>query len=410
VRVYGQTLRGVRRRNFVANSFVLEHGRLGGSAQEMPSAFQEYVVATRIWISLLAFVLSGTFWADSTDLANAQQAPADCRAFSTFDEANAYYAENPHADVALDDDGDGTACEVFFGIERREDLSGAIAAPAADGSLDDAVHFAQEADGDLDCEDFETQEEAQAVFAEDAADPHNLDPNGDGIACALLPAAQDLDSSAGLDAGAEQEAVDANQTQEERRAARQAERQAQGQQNEDGQPAEEETVNLTCADFVTAEDAQAEFDEDPEALAELDGDGNGIACEELLEVAPADDAETPQERRNNRRNQEEEPAPVEVVVDEPEPVRIQEDFDCVDFEFQEEAQEIYDQDPSDPYNLDPNGDGFPCSSLPSSGPRVTQVPRTGVGSSIGNNAGLLAAATLVTCLGVIGGSWRRISS
>ena len=38
---------------------------------------------------------------------------------------------------------------------------------------------------DLDCEDFATQEEAQAVLDEDPADPNNLDPNKDGIACAL---------------------------------------------------------------------------------------------------------------------------------------------------------------------------------------------------------------------------------
>src|ERR671916_220562 len=40
---------------------------------------------------------------------------------------------------------------------------------------------------DFDCEDFETQEEAQAVLDEDPADPNNLDPNRDGVACALLP-------------------------------------------------------------------------------------------------------------------------------------------------------------------------------------------------------------------------------
>jgi len=37
---------------------------------------------------------------------------------------------------------------------------------------------------DLDCEHFETQEEAQAVLDEDSADPNKLDPNQDGIACA----------------------------------------------------------------------------------------------------------------------------------------------------------------------------------------------------------------------------------
>src|SRR5688500_13047742 len=82
------------------------------------------------------------------------------------------------------------------------------------------VQLAQEAGDDLDCEDFETQEDAQAVLTEDPADPNNLDPNGDGIACALLPAAADVDASAEGNAEAEQDTGDTEQTQEERRAAR----------------------------------------------------------------------------------------------------------------------------------------------------------------------------------------------
>src|SRR5918993_2639394 len=234
------------------------------------------------------------------------------------------------------------------------------------------VPYAQQAD-DFDCEDFETQEEAQAVLDEDDADPHNLDPNRDGIACALLPSSADQEAAA-ADAAAEQDADTGNQTPEERRAARRAAR----QQNEEGQATEEATPTVTCADFETAEDAQAAFDEDPEGLANLDADGNGIACEELREpepeATPAADTQPDPERRRNRRNQDEEPAPTEVVIDQPETVRIQEDFDCVDFEFQEDAQEVYDEDRTDPYNLDPSGDGVACSSLPSLSPRVVQVP------------------------------------
>jgi hypothetical protein len=273
------------------------------------------------------------------------------------------------------------------------------------------VQFAQQAD-DLDCEDFETQEEAQAVLDEDDADPHNLDPNLDGIACALLPSSADQEAAAADDAAAAQDADTGDQTAEERRAARRAARQQN--QGEDGQATEEETAAVTCADFETAEDAQAAFDEDPEGLAQLDADNNGIACEELLEPEPAAEPEEgtdPQEeRRRNRRNQEEEPAPTEVVIDEPETVRIREDFDCVDFEFQEEAQEVYDEDRSDPYNLDPSGDGVACSSLPSSNPRVSQVPRTGIGTSSGISVGLLAAASLLSSLGAIGATWRRMPS
>lgn len=45
----------------------------------------------------------------------------------------------------------------------------------------------------------------------------------------------------------------------------------------------------------------------------------------------------------------------------------QEEFDCEDFQFQEDAQAVLDQDPSDPHNLDSDDDGVACESLPSRG-------------------------------------------
>ena len=248
---------------------------------------------------------------------------------------------------------------------------------------------------EFDCEDFETQEEAQAVLDEDPADPNNLDPNQDGIACALLPSADDTGTDPGDDSPTTQSDT-GNLTPEERRAARRAARQ------QDQQPTAEEPTATTCADFETAEEAQAVFDADPEGLADLDPDGNGVACEEALSAESTPEAEpTTQargERKRNRRNQAEEPAPTEVVIDEPATVRVREDFDCVDFELQEDAQAAYDEDPSDPYNLDPSGDGVACSSLPSSNPRVIQVPRTGVGGPAHHAAALLVAASLLAVL------------
>ncbi len=191
---------------------------------------------------------------------------------------------------------------------------------------------------------------------------------------------------------------------------------------------------MTCDSFATAEEAQAAFDADPAGLAALDADGNGIACEELPSAEPAAEEPAQERRRNrrnqepeaepapvevevvveepetgrNRRNQEEETAPTEVVIDAPEPVSIQEDFDCVDFEFQEEAQEVYAQDPADPYNLDPNGDGFACSSLPSSDPQVSRMPSTGVGTENSARLGMLLAAGLLSILGAAGATWRAL--
>jgi hypothetical protein len=257
----------------------------------------------------------------------------------------------------------------------------------AEGAVAGAVHLVQDTANDLDCEDFGTQEEAQAVLDDDPSDPNNLDPNGDAIACALLPAEEDGDTAPEADVEAAQAAQDEEQPRTERR------------RNRDRQAAQEEPAPRTCADFETAEDAQAAFDEDPGGLAALDEDGNGIACEELLVAEPAEDDTT--ERRQNRRNRDEEPA--DTAVDEPAALPA-EDLDCVDFDFQEEAQEIYNQDPSDPFNLDPNGDGFACSSLPSRDPLISQVPRTGAGQSVPASAFLAAAAILA---GIAAGGLSR---
>jgi hypothetical protein len=46
------------------------------------------------------------------------------------------------------------------------------------------------------------------------------------------------------------------------------------------------------------------------------------------------------------------------------PAFAQADLDCADFTYQEEAQAVFDQDPSDPNNLDADNDEIACESLP----------------------------------------------
>jgi hypothetical protein len=43
------------------------------------------------------------------------------------------------------------------------------------------------AQADLNCDDFDTQPEAQAEFDSDPSDPHGLDGDNDGVACESLP-------------------------------------------------------------------------------------------------------------------------------------------------------------------------------------------------------------------------------
>jgi hypothetical protein len=245
--------------------------------------------------------------------------------------------------------------------------------------------------GDLDCEDFQTQEEAQAVLDQDPSDPNNLDPNGDGIACGLLPSASDSQQDNGANASVS-EAQNAKSDQ------------AQGGKNgntKKNRQAQDGTATVTCDNYATAEEAQAAFDMDPKGLAALDEDGDGIACEELLQTTDNTSANR-QNRRQNRQNQQEATA-----VDQPNAPPPKEDLDCIDFQFQEDAQAVYDQDPSDPFNLDPNGDGVACSSLPSRAPQVSQVPNTGVGSAPLLATSAVVVATVIAAVGAFAASLVR---
>ncbi len=52
------------------------------------------------------------------------------------------------------------------------------------------------------------------------------------------------------------------------------------------------------------------------------------------------------------------------------------DLDCKDFKYQEDAQAIYDKDPSDPNHLDGNPkDGIACESLPHRGGPATTTSK-----------------------------------
>jgi hypothetical protein len=221
---------------------------------------------------------------------------------------------------------------------------------------------ADELDGeDFDCIDFQVQEDAQEILDEDPDDPYNLDPNADGIACALLPSEADV---AGENAGSANEQTSNNGTGQRRRDRTDA-------------PADDADAAANCAD-LTQEEAVEILDDDPDDPQGLDPDGDGIPCEDEEIGAPPDDAETTRtNRRDTRTVEEEEPA----ARDRQTSTAEFEDLDCEDFTFREEAQLVLDDLPADPYNLDPNADGIACSSLPTSTDtvQVTAVPRTGTG-------------------------------
>jgi hypothetical protein len=104
-----------------------------------------------------------------------------------------------------------------------------------------------DAQADLDCADFDTQQEAQAELNRDPSDPHGLDADDDGIAC------EELSDDGGTGDG--------------------------GTGGRD----------LDCADFATHGEAQRVLARDPTDPHNLDADDDGVACEELSGAGGADD-------------------------------------------------------------------------------------------------------------------------
>ncbi len=87
------------------------------------------------------------------------------------------------------------------------------------------------------CDDFDTQQEAQDELNANPSDPNGLDGDSDGVACESLP-------GGGTDTG--------------------------GTSN-----------NLNCSAFVFQEEAQAELARDPSDPNNLDADNDGVPCENL---------------------------------------------------------------------------------------------------------------------------------
>jgi hypothetical protein len=113
--------------------------------------------ATVCWITC-SLLVAGT--------SLAQDDQFDCASFGSQESAQTELERDPSDPSNLDGDDDGEACEIYdYGN-------------GGGGGGDD---------GELDCADFATQEEAQAEFDKDTSDPNRLDADNDGKACEELP-------------------------------------------------------------------------------------------------------------------------------------------------------------------------------------------------------------------------------
>lgn len=158
------------------------------------------------------------------------------------------------------------------------------------------------ATGDLDCEDFATQEEAQAVLDDDPSDPHRLDGDNDGHACesrphaappeqepapeqpAPAPAAPDASEPDDSEPGAPEPEAPAQETPEQDAPEQDAEASLSVDVIESPTPT---PADRDCPDFHSRVEAQAALDADPSDPAGLDADDDGVACESLRSVDDA---------------------------------------------------------------------------------------------------------------------------
>lgn len=130
------------------------------------------------------------------ELAATEPVVADCSPFASFDEAQVYYTGHPEAQPVIDPNGDGRACEVYFGVDQ----AAAEQAPADQGTTDQgaapAPPVAQAAAPTAGCDpsypdvcippfppDLDCGQIGARRFTVLPPDPHGFDGDGDGVGC-----------------------------------------------------------------------------------------------------------------------------------------------------------------------------------------------------------------------------------
>lgn len=143
---------------------------------------------------------------------------------------------------------------------RRTRLS--VVAAALSGALVLVMAGTALASDDLDCSDFDSQEEAQAVLDADPTDPHRLDGGtdgpADGVACESLPSRGSDEDSEGSGEQADAPVTTPAAVPDE----------------------DEEDGDRDCADFATQAEAQAAVTASTGDRERLDVDDDGVACEQ----------------------------------------------------------------------------------------------------------------------------------
>lgn len=153
----------------------------------------------------------------------------------------------------------GLASLAFTGVSIAEEATSEISAVAFQ---------------DLNCSDFEYQEDAQAELERDPSDPHDLDGDPeDGVACEGLPSRGAQPTTPTTPAPPPAETTES------------APQPAPVEQT----TTEPAFSDKNCADFATQAQAQATLDADPSDPHNLDADNDGEACERHFAGTSGDD-------------------------------------------------------------------------------------------------------------------------
>jgi hypothetical protein len=125
---------------------------------------------------------------------------------------------------------------------------------------------------DLDCKDFSTQEEAQAVLDADSSDPNGLDADNDGVACEALPSGSGS-SSSGSSTGSGSSADSASSG-----GSSYSDSSGSGTSGGTNGSSSSDTSYANCSE-ARAAGAAPLYQGDPGYSSRLDRDGDGVACE-----------------------------------------------------------------------------------------------------------------------------------
>lgn len=152
---------------------------LEGSVVRKISLTVLFVAVGLALVPVTAFAQAATEQATPSDKERVEEAheekeaaQLDCSDIATQRGAQALFELASEDRFDLDRDGDGVACENQLSSEAAED----------------GTRMGAETGRDLDCMDFPSQKAAQAHLRDNPFDPYKLDPENSGIACQIRPA------------------------------------------------------------------------------------------------------------------------------------------------------------------------------------------------------------------------------